>query len=73
MSASPSLPAQVIAAFGTLEKTSEALRRVPVSTIHGWKRKGRIPPWRYPQIVEAARREGIQLPEAVLRAAEEAA
>lgn len=34
----------------------------PVQTVHSWKVKQSIPPWRRPQVLDAARRLEIDLP-----------
>jgi hypothetical protein len=51
----------VFAAFETPTKLARAIGE-KVSTVHSWKRVGRIPRWRRDQIAEAARREAITLP-----------
>lgn len=55
----------VIDAFGGQTKTARACG-VPISTVDSWKRKGRIPPWRRPAIIAAARGASVDLPEAFL-------
>lgn len=61
-SAAPSLVDQVIAAFGGLSATARALGHKHVTTVDGWKRKRRIPPWRRSEIIAAAEQKGVQLP-----------
>lgn len=56
------LTAAVIAAFGTPTKLARAIGE-KVSTVHSWKQKGKIPRWRRVQIIAAAEREQISLPE----------
>ena len=57
------LPAEVIEAFGGLASLQQALGHKHPSTIHSWKRRGRIPPWRYRDIREAAEARGdVTLP-----------
>jgi hypothetical protein len=59
----PELVAQVIASWPTLRKMADALGHRNVSTIHTWKVKGRIPAWRRSEILAAAARDGVNLPD----------
>lgn len=52
----------VIAAFGGVSKTARACGHKSVTTVDGWKRAGRIPHWRRPELIDAAAREGVTLP-----------
>lgn len=53
---------KIIQAFGGLSAMSRALGHKHVTTVHGWKVRGRIPSWRWPEIREAAEAQGIELP-----------
>lgn len=55
------IAADVIAKFGGLEKASEAIG-APKSTVQSWRKAGRIPSWRKPQVIAAADRIGVALP-----------
>lgn len=59
--------ASVVNAFGGLTKATKALGHRTHSTIYSWVRKGRIPHWRHAEIVEAADREGVQIPHDLFR------
>ena len=37
---------------------------IPLTTVHTWKRKGYVPAWRIPTLVDLARRKGEALSEA---------
>lgn len=52
----------VIAAFGSVTELARALGHRNITTVHGWYRSGRIPPWRRLEIAEAAGRHGVPLP-----------
>lgn len=52
---------RVIAAFGGLVKMSQATGW-PVATIHSWKNKNTIPPWRLHEIRNAAQAHHVSLP-----------
>lgn len=52
--------AEVIRAFSGLSNAARALK-TPVQTVHSWLDSG-IPRWRWPQIREAAKRVGVNLP-----------
>jgi hypothetical protein len=54
---------EIINAFGGVSKLAKALGHANVTTVDGWKRKGRIPHWRRLEIVDAAKREGVELPQ----------
>lgn len=62
-------PAEIIEAFGSVSKLAKALGHKNVTTVDSWKRKGRIPDWRKREIIDAAEREGIQLPAKFVEAA----
>lgn len=63
----PNLAKKVVEAFGGLTKTARALG-LPISTVDGWCRSERgIPPWRDRQIMDAALRERVTLPEEFLK------
>ena len=68
-------PDEVIAAFGGLVKTQRALGHKHASTVFGWKKNNKVPHWRYPEILAAARKEGVvdKLPAAIRGADREAA
>jgi hypothetical protein len=51
-------PDACLAAFGGATALAKELR-APISTVHSWKLKGRIPHWRRQQIEDAARRREI--------------
>ena len=56
----------IIEKFGGLTRTAEALssdeRAFAVSTVQGWKVRGRIPQSYWPQLIAAGRSEGFDLP-----------
>lgn len=54
---------QVIESFGGLSATAKALAHKHVTTVQGWKTSG-IPKWRRPEIIEAAQRVKVILPQA---------
>lgn len=56
-------PADIINAFGSVSKLAKALGHKNVTTVDGWKRNGRIPGWRKAEIIAAANREGVDLPD----------
>jgi hypothetical protein len=56
----------VIEAFGGLTKTARALGHRNVTTVQWWKKSGRIPAWRRPEIRAAAKRAGLLLPASLL-------
>jgi hypothetical protein len=58
---------EVIDAFGGLTKMARVLNHKHVTTIDGWRRSGTIPPWRYNEILTAAVRAEIALPESFLK------
>jgi hypothetical protein len=53
---------EVIAAFGGMSKTAQALGHRHCTTVQGWMNSGRIPDWRRLEILAAAEREGVCLP-----------
>ncbi|WP_408734774.1 carph-isopro domain-containing protein [Komagataeibacter europaeus] len=59
--------ASVVSAFGGLTKATKALGHRTHSTIYSWVRKGRIPHWRHAEIVRAADREGVEIPNDLFR------
>jgi hypothetical protein len=54
---------QLLAAFGGLTKTARALGHRHVTTVQSWRKRGRVPAWRLPEIRVAADRAGVRLPE----------
>jgi len=60
---------EIINAFGGVSKLAKALGHRNVTTVDGWKRSGRIPEWRRREIVEAADRESVTLPDSFTEAA----
>lgn len=50
----------IIARFGGVTKLAKSLA-LPITTVHAWKRRGRIPADRFGDILEAARASGIAL------------
>lgn len=46
---------RVIAVFGGLTRTAEALGK-SISTVQGWKERGRIPPEHWREIMDAAKK-----------------
>lgn len=64
--ASQSLTDQVISAFGSVTELANSLGHPNVTTVHGWKRKQKIPHWRDHEIIEAAKRLNKKLPEEFL-------
>lgn len=69
MAEQPNIAELVIQAFGGLTKTSEACGHRHVTTVDGWRRSGRIPSWRRPELIAAADRLGVTLPDEFLRPA----
>jgi hypothetical protein len=59
----------LIMAFGSLTKTAKALGHKHPTTVDGWRRSGRIPNWRWPEVIAGAERAGVVLPPSVRRAA----
>lgn len=51
----------LIDAFGGLSKMARTLGHRHVTTIDGWRRAGRIPRWRLPEVMAGAERMGISL------------
>ena len=47
-------------AVGSYTALAERLE-VPLSTLHGWYQRGRVPPWRAHDIVEFGREEKINV------------
>lgn len=58
-----SLAEKVITSFGGVSALAKALGHKNVTTVDGWKRSGRIPEWRRHEIIEAAKRDQVSLPE----------
>ncbi len=67
--AAPTVVDALIAAFGGLTPTARALGHKHVTTVDGWRRSGRVPSWRWPEVLAGAKAKGVGLPEAVLEAA----
>ena len=64
--------------FGGLSKTAALLstseKRMPVTTVQGWRDRGRIPQEHWTSIIDAGRRAGVELElEWFLRVPDEAA
>lgn len=59
----------IIDAFGGLSKTAKALGHKNVTTVQGWLTSGSIPHWRRHEILEAAKRLKLDLPENAFRKA----
>jgi hypothetical protein len=59
--------ANIIAAFGGVTKAAAAIG-VPITTLHSWKTRGKVPSWRHDAVMKAARNRGIKLDRAVLDA-----
>lgn len=55
----------LINAFGGLSKMARALGHKHVTTVQGWRDSGRIPHWRYHEILSAAEREGVDIPNGI--------
>lgn len=55
----------LIAEFGGLTKMARALGHKHVTTVQGWRKSGRIPHWRYHEILSAAEREGVSIPNGI--------
>lgn len=64
---SSSVAGEVIAAFGGLSAAARALGHKHVSTVQGWQESGRIPSWRRKEILEAAAKAKVDLPEQFVR------
>ncbi len=60
--AEPSIATETINAFGGTTDASAALG-VPYTTVDTWRRKGKIPGWRWPQIRAVAQENNIDLPQ----------
>jgi len=54
---------RVIHRFGGVNATARACRHKNASTVQGWKKRGWIPQRRWPEVLEAARREAVALTE----------
>lgn len=52
---------RVINKFGGLGATARACRHKNASTVQGWKERGWIPQERQAEVIEAARREGVDV------------
>lgn len=48
---------EIIEALGGAAKVGKAIK-APITTVHGWKRVGHVPPWRIPDLVTLARKVG---------------
>lgn len=68
-----SLTETIIGLFGGINAMARALGHRNASTVQGWKESGRIPRWRRLEVIAAAQRQGIALPQEYLRGSEEAA
>ena len=55
--------ARVIEKFGGINPMSRALGHKHASTVQGWSNSGRIPEWRWPEILQAARAHGVSVSE----------
>jgi hypothetical protein len=76
MDLSPNTPSSeiesVIACFGGMSALSRALGHKNPTTVQGWKLSGRIPAWRRSEIVTAAQRLGVILPDSFVATTEAA-
>ncbi|GFE98074.1 carph-isopro domain-containing protein [Gluconobacter sp. Gdi] len=61
-----SLVRQLVDLFGGMKKMAVALGHRSHTTIYGWIRSDRIPPWRESEIREAAIALGVDVDEALL-------
>jgi len=52
--------AEILSAFGGVAKLARRLD-VPMTTVHAWKRTGRLPAWRRRDIEDAARNDGLPI------------
>ena len=53
-------PKPTAEAFGGVTRLAEAID-APITTVHSWLTRGRIPAWRQAAIMAAARRKRIKL------------
>lgn len=53
--------ASVFQKFDGIRPMAAKLGDVPASTVKSWHKKGKIPAWRHPSILEAARRFKVSL------------
>lgn len=56
------LTVSVIDAFGGLTATARSLGHANVTTVQGWRERGSIPKWRWPEVYSAAAKDGVGLP-----------
>ena len=54
--------------FGGIAKMSRTIN-VPVSTIQGWEKSGKIPHWRWDMLNKAIKKNNIEIPEGFEREA----
>jgi hypothetical protein len=52
---------ELFAAFGGVAKLAAALN-LPITTVHSWKRAGRVPAWRLAAIQSVARDMSVEIP-----------
>ena len=53
----------IIELFGGQAELARKLGHKNSTTIAGWKKSGRIPPWRVFELIESAKQHGVKLPE----------
>jgi hypothetical protein len=58
----PTMTSKIIEAFGGVTALSRALGHKNATTVQGWKKSDKIPPWRHKAIVDAAAEVGVKLP-----------
>lgn len=57
------IAAQLIEKFGGLTSMSRVLGHKHCTTVQGWRDSGSVPSWRWPEILQAAKREGVDVSE----------
>ncbi|GEM_PF-1456412 len=54
---------QIFNALGGFREVSKQTG-IPLTTVHSWKRAGRVPGWRQPQLIALAKKKKVSLSEA---------